>query len=91
MKTRSVLIYGPQACGKTYNAERLRKHFGLARVVDEGMDCSRTLAKGPKLEPDGILYLAVECPTVAKLNGTIAIKYADAALLAKLPKRNTEQ
>lgn len=31
----SVIVYGPQACGKTRNAERLRKGFGLDRVMDD--------------------------------------------------------
>lgn len=31
----SVIVYGPQACGKTRNAERLRKGFGLDRVIDD--------------------------------------------------------
>lgn len=30
----SVIIYGPQGCGKTRNAEALRKAFGCDEVVD---------------------------------------------------------
>lgn len=29
-----VVIYGPQACGKTRNAAALARHFGLTRVLD---------------------------------------------------------
>lgn len=32
---QSVFIYGPAACGKTTNAEELRKYFGLDRIIDE--------------------------------------------------------
>ena len=31
---QSVIVYGPQGCGKTTNAEALRKHFGLRKYVD---------------------------------------------------------
>lgn len=33
MKT-SVIVFGPQACGKTRNAEKLKQHFGLDRVIE---------------------------------------------------------
>lgn len=29
-----VIVWGPPGCGKTRNAEKLRKHFGCARIVD---------------------------------------------------------
>jgi hypothetical protein len=32
---KSVLIYGPQGSRKTLHAEELRKHFGLAAVLDD--------------------------------------------------------
>jgi GTPase SAR1 family protein len=32
---QSLYVYGPAGCGKTTNAEKLRKHFGLTGVVDE--------------------------------------------------------
>jgi hypothetical protein len=31
---KSYVVYGPQGCGKTGAAERLRKAFGLDRVID---------------------------------------------------------
>lgn len=31
----SVVIHGPQGCGKTTHAEALREHFELDEVVDE--------------------------------------------------------
>lgn len=34
----SVIIYGPQGCGKTRNAEALAKHFGLNHIIDDGED-----------------------------------------------------
>lgn len=33
----STIIYGPQGCGKTRNAEALAKHLGLSNIVDDWM------------------------------------------------------
>lgn len=30
----NVIVYGPQGCGKTRNAERLARFFGCTQVVD---------------------------------------------------------
>ena len=35
--TNAIVIYGPQGCGKTMNAPRIAKHFGLTQILeDEG-------------------------------------------------------
>jgi hypothetical protein len=31
---KSVIVYGPQGCGKTRNAEKIRSHFGLKYILD---------------------------------------------------------
>lgn len=31
---QSLIIHGPQGCGKTRNAKALAKHFGLSNVVE---------------------------------------------------------
>lgn len=31
---KSIIVHGPQGCGKTLNAEALRVHYGLAHVQD---------------------------------------------------------
>lgn len=33
---KHVNVYGPQGCGKTRNAEKLRKKYGCGHVIDEG-------------------------------------------------------
>lgn len=82
---QSIVIYGPRGCGKTINAERLQKHFGLERIVDEGKDYWPFDRKGPALESKGVLYLVEEPPlTVKKLNGAILMKFTDAMHLAGL-------
>jgi hypothetical protein len=45
---KSIIVYGPQGCGKTRWAERIAKHFGLATVVDDWdglglLNCFNTL------------------------------------------------
>lgn len=35
-KTRTI-VYGPQGCGKTTNAERIAKAYGCSKIVDEGL------------------------------------------------------
>lgn len=34
----SIIVHGPQGCGKTRNAERMRKALGLSRVIDTGLE-----------------------------------------------------
>lgn len=55
---KSVIVHGPQGCGKTRNAEALRKHFRLSQIVDE----FETLRRANELRPEGTLYLAVHNP-----------------------------
>jgi len=46
---KSVIVYGPQGCGKTLNARRIAKHFGLARIEDD--------YTGGRVRATGTLYL----------------------------------
>lgn len=31
---KTLIIHGPQGCGKTRNGERLREHFGCTEVIE---------------------------------------------------------
>lgn len=31
---KSILVFGPQGCGKTTNSHKLAQHFGLTKIVD---------------------------------------------------------
>lgn len=53
---KSVIVYGPQGCGKGKHAARIAKHFGLARVVEE-WDGTRAPYSRHIVEPMGVLYL----------------------------------
>lgn len=33
-ESTSVIVHGPQGCGKTRNAEQLRTHFGLTEIIE---------------------------------------------------------
>lgn len=61
----SVIVYGPQACGKTKLAEALRAHFGMDQVIDEAQwpKTSRDWAKF-KAGKDLLLITDDEMPTV---------------------------
>lgn len=69
---RSIIVYGPQGCGKTRHAELLRDFFGMSHIVDD-WDCSDPI-------PDDALVLTVHRPPDAP--GTIAFEQAVAAALA---------
>ena len=48
MRTRSIVIFGPQGCGKASQAARLQEHFGLSKVYDadcEGLTSSKQLPR----------------------------------------------
>jgi hypothetical protein len=49
---RPVIVYGPQGCGKTRFAERIAKHFGLTKIVDEFIGVGNLRR--------GVLYLMTE-------------------------------
>ena len=44
-----VVITGPQGSGKTLHADALRKHYGLSRVLDDGLWRSVQRPKGARL------------------------------------------
>jgi len=47
---KSIIVYGPQGCGKTTNAEKMRKAFNLKKIVD-GWE------PGESFEERNVLYL----------------------------------
>lgn len=61
----SIIVYGPQGCGKTKHAEALRAHFNCDAVVDEAEwpKGQRELAKF-KAGNDLLLITADEAPGI---------------------------
>lgn len=68
---KSVIVHGPQGCGKTLHAPQLLKHFGLRAAVDE-FDAMRTR----DIKPEGMLYLTHSAPRNPL--GLRVVSFADA-------------
>lgn len=51
----SVIVYGPQGCGKTRHSEALAAHYGVSKVVDDWMP-------GDPVEPGALHLSQVEVP-----------------------------
>jgi adenylate kinase family enzyme len=50
---KSVVVYGPQGCGKTQHADRLQKHFGLHSVHEDFESLQRS-----SIQATGTLYIS---------------------------------
>lgn len=72
---RTVIVHGPQGCGKTRNAERLMRHFGMTRIVDDWTPADPAPASGA-LVLTSVEIGAVRSPFVD------VIPYAEAAQMA---------
>ncbi len=71
---QSIIIIGPQGCGKTRNAKRLAKTYGLESIMDE-------------ITPDCILpkqdHLILTNTLTPDMRGMKVIQFADAMKAAK--------
>jgi hypothetical protein len=77
---RSVIVFGPPGCGKTTEADRLVKHFGLTHIVD---DADMVLQHTILLKPFDVLYLAQQRPEWASANDRRTIPFSEAVALLK--------
>lgn len=59
---KSVIVYGPQGCGKTRLAKRIAAHFGLAKVVE----ADDAILHRKKFDKSGTLYLT--CMTKTEID-----------------------
>ncbi len=82
---KSVVVHGPQGCGKSLNAQRLKQHFGLQRVID-GVHLNRPSWLKAKATEKPTLFLTNEAvdKNLASFEGRHVrfIPYADAAKAA---------
>lgn len=54
----SIIIYGPQGCGKTRHAEALRRFFKMDEVCDDEMDpYPLTLVQQAEFKAGKVLFL----------------------------------
>ena len=72
---RTVVVYGPQGCGKTRNAEKLMRHFGMKRIVDDWTPSDAAPARGALVLTNSSIG-GVRSPYVD------VIPYAEAAQMA---------
>jgi hypothetical protein len=73
MMCKTVVVHGPQGCGKTSNAESLAEYFGCSVVFDEwnGMD----------ILPAGCLALTNTSPPWSSLCDAIVFSFDEAMRL----------
>ena len=65
---RTVIVYGPQGCGKSKAASRLMRQFGCAQLVDDW--------DGESPLPDGALALTNRQPPYAVQGRIVAFDEA---------------
>jgi uridine kinase len=72
--TQSIVIHGPQGCGKSVNAQRLRRKFGLLVVIelDDHPEQRRHIA------PEGALVLTNDEATARALPGLRVMGFKEA-------------
>jgi hypothetical protein len=85
----SIIVHGPQGCGKTRNAVTIARHFGLARILDD-QDPS---ALPPGVSTDTLLLTSVDLTGTAYLAGCRVLPYEPAAREAGVftPVNQTDQ
>lgn len=81
--SKTVIVYGPQGCGKTLNAEKLRKYFGCTSVVELDAPTTTQRAAGRVLKADA-LHLTNEDPATLRaigyrVDGVKVFSYAEAS------------
>jgi hypothetical protein len=80
----SIIIHGPQGCGKSLHGEQLRRHFKLTQVVgedDAGFPLSlygQVLRDPIKFKSGNTLYLTSEAPPPALRDARRVISFVEA-------------
>lgn len=79
----SIVVYGPQGCGKTTAAQALATHFGLHTIVDdESLPPKHVIRATP-----GCLYLTNDRPEWAPGGTRWIYSFRDAAAIAGIKVR----
>lgn len=71
MSNKTIIVYGPQGCGKSHNAGRIARAFGLDRVIDEWEPGD------PAPPKQGALVLTHETPDTASSRRYRVFSFAD--------------
>jgi len=86
----SVIIYGPQGCGKGYYAEDLRKFFGCVSVEEETPQIYRKLANPAwvaEFKRRNVLLLTTIAPPEGLVDDRRILHFKDAMRIAGLVNR----
>ena len=78
----SLVIHGPQGCGKTVNGQRLARHFGLARIMDDEWQWHFPI-------PPGTLVLTNEPPPARVAKTVRVMSFAEAMRAAGFARSPT--
>lgn len=84
----SVVIYGPQGCGKSLHGPELADHYGVRHILDEGLDAYVHKREG--LPAHGHLVLCVERPRRLP-PGVRVIPFDQAMREAGIPDKRRER
>jgi len=82
----SIVIYGPQGCGKTRHAERLRQFYKLERVIEQLSPESppdiwaslSNLEQAAQMKAKNALYITDEAPPEQLQGNRRVIAFEDA-------------
>lgn len=77
----TVIVFGLMGCGKTHNAEALRKHFKCSKVVDTWDGFSRLPRNA----------LALTCFPIVKTRGAKVVEFDEACRQAGIPPRRARR
>lgn len=82
----SIIVHGPQGCGKSRNAEALRRHFKMNRVVDDAENVYPRESDLLRFKAGSTLYLTNQEPPEFLRGARRVVSYE--AAIAKI--RNSE-
>lgn len=89
---KSVVVYGPQGCGKTTNAKKLAEHFGLSGIAD---GVSAEVALKTSTEGHLILMTPASAADFVRLQNRFGIRrvlpFEEAMAHARAPKAPIEK
>lgn len=75
---KSCIVYGPQGCGKSLNAEAMRKFLGMKLVIDDVDDLANVYDLAGDRNPHfGHLILTCEVPDEATREGFKCFEFKD--------------
>lgn len=72
---RSIIVHGPQACGKTRNRVALARHYGLSQILDD----QDPHALPPGVSIDALILTNVDLTGTPYVGSIRCVPYTQAA------------